>query len=153
MNKYAIEGVLPHAHPMIFIDELIDSDAKSAKARLKITDKSHFFNAKRNAVPAYVGIEYMAQTIAAYANVLKLEEGNDVALGFLVSARKYSSSVAEFDLGSELQVNIDVVMKEGNGLSVFDCTIIQDQDVLVEAKINVYEPEDPEAYLKEKETP
>lgn len=149
MNNYPIEMVLPHAHPMILVDKLVAYSPISAQCSLQIGSHSNFYNAKRNSVPSYVGIEYMAQTIAAYANVLKLDEGGKVSLGFLVSARNYTTEVSEFLSGAELIVNVELLLKEANGLSVFDCTIKQDEQLVVAAKINVYEPDEPELYLKE----
>ena len=149
MNKYPIEHVLPHAHPMILLDKLVAYSETGACCLVSIGPLSNFYNDKRQAVPSYVGLEYMAQTIAAYANAIKLDEGEAVALGFLVSARTYKVSVSEFKAGIELSALVERLFKEENGLSVFDCTIKHNDEVLVEAKINVYEPDDPEQYLME----
>ena len=148
MNNYPIEMVLPHAHPMILIDKLVRYSATSSECSVKIGEHSNFFNSQRNSVPSYVGIEYMAQTIAAYANVLKLDDGGKVSLGFLVSARNYVTQVREFTLGAELLIQVELTFKEANGLSVFECQIKQGEDIVVQAKINVFEPEEPELYLQ-----
>ncbi|MBU3003499.1 ApeP family dehydratase [Paraglaciecola arctica] len=149
MNEYPIELVLPHAHPMILVDRLVHYTDMSSTCTVKITQCSNFYNPERNSVPSYVGIEYMAQTIAAYANVLKLDSGGKVSLGFLVSARNYMTQVREFALDTELLIQVELLFKEANGLSVFDCRIKQGEQVVVEAKINVFEPDEPELYLQE----
>lgn len=149
MNNYPIEDVLPHDHPMILIDQLISYSQISACTLVKIGPKANFYNEKRHSVPSYVGLEYMAQTIAAYANAIKLDCGGTVALGFLVSARTFKTKVSEFESGAELSTSVERLFKEENGLSVFDCTISQNGELLVEAKINVFEPDDPEQFLKE----
>jgi predicted hotdog family 3-hydroxylacyl-ACP dehydratase len=151
MNTYPIEHVLPHAHPMILLDSLLEFSATTAVCAVRIAPHSNFYNVERNTVPSYVGLEYMAQTIAAYANVLKLEEGGLVSLGFLVSARNYTARVSEFGQGAELIVSVELLLKESNGLSVFDCKIMQQGELLVDAKINVFEPDDPEQYLLEQD--
>jgi predicted hotdog family 3-hydroxylacyl-ACP dehydratase len=149
MNNYPIEVVLPHDHPMILIDKLISYSEITACSLVSIHPKANFYNAQRHSVPSYVGLEYMAQTIAAYANAIKLECGGSVALGFLVSARTYKAKVSEFKVGAELLTSVERLFKEENGLSVFECSISQNNELLVEAKINVFEPEDPEQFLKE----
>jgi predicted hotdog family 3-hydroxylacyl-ACP dehydratase len=149
MNKYHIEQVLPHDHPMILIDQLVSYTQISACSLVRIGPKANFYSDKRHSVPSYVGLEYMAQTIAAYANAIKLDCGGSVALGFLVSARTYKTKVSEFVNGAELLTSVERLFKEENGLSVFDCTISQNDKLLVEAKINVFEPDDPEQFLKE----
>ena len=149
MNDYPIERVLPHAHPMILVDKLVDYTATSSACTVQITENSNFYNPQRKSVPSYVGIEYMAQTIAAYANALKLDNDGKVSLGFLVSARNYMTQVREFTLGTKLLIQVELLFKEANGLSVFDCKIKQDELLVVEAKINVFEPDEPELYLQE----
>jgi predicted hotdog family 3-hydroxylacyl-ACP dehydratase len=149
MNDYPIELVLPHAHPMILVDRLVHYTDMSSACKVQIAEHSNFYNPQRKSVPSYVGIEYMAQTIAAYANVLKLDDGGKVSLGFLVSARNYITQVREFTLGTELLIQVELLFKEANGLSVFDCLIKQGEQIVVEAKINVFEPEEPELYLQE----
>lgn len=149
MNDYPIERVLPHAHPMILVDKLVDYTATSSACTVEIGEHSNFFNPLRKSVPSYVGIEYMAQTIAAYANALKLDSDGKVSLGFLVSARNYITQVREFTLGTKLLIQVELLFKEANGLSVFDCKIKQDELLVVEAKINVFEPDEPELYLQE----
>lgn len=151
MNNYPIEDVLPHDRPMILIDQLLSYTDTGACCLVRIGPKANFYNAKRHSVPAYVGLEYLAQSIAAYANATKLDCGETVALGFLVSARTYKSKVSEFKAGAELSTKVERLFKEENGLSVFECTISQNDELLVEAKINVFEPDDPEQYLKEQE--
>ena len=149
MSKYAIEQVVPHDHPMILVEQLLDYSSSSASCSIEIKPDSNFYNHDKSSVPAYVGLEYLAQSIAAYANALKLEEGGEVSLGFLVSARNFKTKVSEFTLGMQLVTSVTKLFKEDNGLSVFDCSIQCGQEILVEAKINVYEPEDPSLYLKE----
>ncbi|MDU0353048.1 3-hydroxylacyl-ACP dehydratase [Paraglaciecola aquimarina] len=123
MNKYPIEQVVPHGHPMILVDELISYTPSSASCSVEIRTDSNFYNSEKKSIPAYVGLEYLAQTIAAYANALKVDEGGEVALGFLVSARNYVSNVAEFSLGTILTTTVTKLFKEDNGLSVFECCI------------------------------
>lgn len=149
MNNYPIEHVLPHAHPMILLDQLVSYSETVASCRINISPRANFYNDKRQSVPSYVGLEYLAQTIAAYANANKLDQGGSVTLGFLVSARTYKVSVSEFKIDAELLTSVERLFKEENGLSVFDCVIKQNDEVLVEARINVYEPDDPEQYLVE----
>ena len=46
----------------------------------------------------------MAQAIAAHAGWLALQRGEEVKVGFLLGSRKYESKVANFALGSVLQM-------------------------------------------------
>ena len=67
MNNYDITEVLPHQAPMILIDSLEYYDVDSCRCTVAITQKSPFYNELKTGVPSYIGSEYMAQAIAAFA--------------------------------------------------------------------------------------
>jgi len=142
MNKYPIEQVVPHAHPMILVDSLLTYSESTGSCLVTISPKSIFYNDKYSAVPACIGIEYLAQTIAAHASANKLDEGNKVKVGFLVSTKNYKASVSHFNNGDELVTSVSRIFKEPNGLGAFECMIKRDEEILIEATINVFEPED-----------
>ncbi|MCU4676648.1 3-hydroxylacyl-ACP dehydratase [Catenovulum sp. 2E275] len=149
MNKYSIEQVLPHKAPMILLDNLLSYDQTGACCTVKIKPESNFYRAELKGVPTYIGIEYMAQTIAAFANANQLDIGKKVEIGFLVSSRKYTTHTSIFTENSVLEVSVTRLYKEDNGLSVFECSISEQHNKLVEAQINVFQPDEPSAFLAE----
>ena len=114
MNEFTIEQVLPHDHPMILLDQLIEFSENSASCACTVTPQSLFFDAKLNGVPSYVGIEYMAQSIAAYANANELSQNRSVEIGFLVSSRKYKCEFSVFEQGMALTINVEKIYKDEN---------------------------------------
>lgn len=149
ISGYSLEQVLPHAAPMILLTQFIEAGDNFARCSVKIDEQSPFYNKDCAGVPAYVGIEYMAQTVAAYAGANGLARGEGIKIGFLLGCRKYQPVISQFDLGDELLVHVTEVINEANGLGVFDCTISRQQDVLVSAKLNVFQPDDHQAWLTE----
>jgi len=149
VNQYPIETVVPHDHPMILIDELLHYDNEKACCQLTIHQGSNFYNVKKQSVPSYVAIEYMAQSIAAFANANEKDQGGEVAIGFLVSSRKFKMFVSEFTLGEKLQVCVEQLYVEESGLSAFDCQVKRDNDLLATAKINIFQPNDASTFLAE----
>ena len=149
---YDIEEVIKHRKPMRLVDELVSFDENSACVLVNINEESEFYQAEQHGVPSYVGIEYMAQCIAAKAGANELGSGGALKLGFLLGTRKYKPNVAYFPSGETLQVRATRLIEDAAGLSVFDCTIVannQVEKVLAQAKINVFQPENSAAYLKE----
>jgi predicted hotdog family 3-hydroxylacyl-ACP dehydratase len=132
-----IAELLPHGAGMILIDRLISSTAAHAEAVVVVRRDSRFF--ERTGVPAWVGIEYMAQTVAAHAGYTARREGRAPAIGFLLGTRSYECRVAEFPLGAELRVVAEPLVAE-RGLRSFRCAIEHGERVAAEAVINVYEP-------------
>lgn len=149
ITGYSIAQVLPHTAPMILLDRFIEAGPEHGVCSVTITEQSPFYDKERCAVPAYVGIEYMAQTIAAYAGANNLKAGGSVKIGFLLGCRKYQPAVSEFALGTELVVTATQLVMESSGLSVFECSISQQHQVLVSARLNVFQPDDHQAWLTE----
>ena len=98
-------------------------------------------------IPVYVGIEYMAQTIAAYSGIHSRLLGEQPKLGFLLGSRKYAPSCSVFPNDSELVIYTEKIIQEDSGLCVFDCTISAADNVIVNAKINAFQPPNIDAYL------
>ena len=149
MTHYSIEAVLPHADPMILLTRLVSYDQDSAVCEVDISAQSAFFNEQTQSVASYIGTEYMAQTIAAYAGAKAKtkDENESIKVGFLLGSRKYEPTVSLFPNGSELIIHVEEIAAEESGLSVFDCTITIEDNVVVRANINVFQPEDPATFL------
>lgn len=144
IRGYAIEQVLPHAHPMILLSRFIEAGTDYAVCEVDISPQSAFYQPEFGAVPAYAGIEYMAQTIAAYAGANALQQGEKVKVGFLLGCRKYSPDVSQFKQGSVLRVKASKLVMDESGLSVFDCQISIEGQTVVTANLNVFQPEQSE---------
>ncbi|CAA9889420.1 Beta-hydroxyacyl-(Acyl-carrier-protein) dehydratase FabA/FabZ [Candidatus Methylobacter favarea] len=143
-NAIDIAELIPHSGKMVLLDRIIACDEHSLSAELTVRDDGLLGSKK--AVPAWAGIEYMAQAVAAYAGVMAKKAGEPVKLGFLLGTRRYSSSVAEFKVGSRLTVRVKKVIQD-DALGVFDCEIYgrihetgQDIEAIVSANLNVYQP-------------
>ena len=148
-NTHSIESVVPHEHPMILVDELLQYDEIKACCKVTINEKSNFYNQRLKNVPSFVALEYMAQSIAAFANANNKDKGEEVAIGFLVSSRKFKVFVAGFNLGAQLIISVEQLYLEDSGLAAFDCKAEQDGLLVAEAKINIFQPSDPEEFLTE----
>jgi predicted hotdog family 3-hydroxylacyl-ACP dehydratase len=136
-----IEDYIPHRKPMVLIDKLISSDDHTATASVSITPNSLFQNEQGN-VPTWIGIEYMAQTIAAYAGAKHVRNKEVIKAGFLVGTRSYDALTDYFLQGKTYLVNANLLFLD-EGLGSFECSIKEEATGLecCLAKINVYEPE------------
>lgn len=149
INSYPIESILPHAHPMILIDKLSQYDEVKAVCMVTINENSNFYNSQLNSVPSYVAVEYMAQSIAAFANANNRDLGKDVAIGFLVSSRKFKVFVSEFKSLAQLTIEVEQLYLEDSGLAAFDCKVTLEGQLVAEAKINIFQPHNPQEFLAE----
>lgn len=143
-SPWPVLQLVPHDQPMSLLDQVYTVSEAGLVAGLTISAQSPF--CETNGVPALVAIEYMAQAVAAYAGHLALSAGGQVELGFLVGSRRFQTNCAFFKPGTELWVCVKPLVQGDNGLSVFDCRVLGDA-IEVSANLNVYEPEDPAAFL------
>ena len=145
MNRqFEISEVVPHSGLMSLLDEVVEYSEESLTASVDIHPGVMF--AESQGVPGWVGIEYMAQTIAAHAGVLQRLNNLEVKVGFLVGTRKFTCSHAYIPFGSKLLISVEKEFQADNGLGVFNCRI-QCGDILMEAGLNVFQPDDVDEFL------
>ena len=121
-----IGELLPHGPEMTLLDRLVEYSPQRSVATVTIRRDSPF--AERAGVPAWVGIEYMAQTIAAHAGYEARLRGEPPAIGFLLGTRSYSSELEFFPVGATLMISVEPLVTESR-LGAFQCTIVSDSVV------------------------
>ncbi len=136
---YSLPELLPHAAPMLLLDAVLDFSEQHAVAQLLIQPQTLFYRNPQG-VPAYIGIEYMAQTIALWSGIRRRQHGQLPGIGFLLGTRKYETHTAFFASGSMLTVRAEQRYLL-DGMSVFACEISANDALLASANINAYEPQ------------
>ncbi|MDZ7903076.1 MAG: 3-hydroxylacyl-ACP dehydratase [Rheinheimera sp.] len=149
MSAYELDQLISHRPPMILLSRFFTADETSACCEVDVDDSSLLYQQELNGVPSYAGLEYMAQTIACFAGAQALADGTDVKIGFLLGSRKYEPCVPVFLCGWTLRVTAEKVVMEESGLSVFACKIFHQDQLLVQANVNVFQPDNVSEWLKE----
>jgi predicted hotdog family 3-hydroxylacyl-ACP dehydratase len=135
---HPIADLLPHARPMVLLDEVLGWDQGKVVTALTIHSESPFFT-KDEGVPAYVGLEYMAQTCGVYAGIEAHNHTQPVRLGFLLGTRNYHASKHWFRTGDRLVVEATEIFRQ-DGMGVFDCRITHGGQEVASAQINLFQP-------------
>ena len=138
MRVPEIRDIVPHAGKMMLLDRLVASDAESLTAELTIRADALF--ARAPGVGAWVGIEYMAQAIAAFAGNEALRRGEKAKVGFLVGTRHYACNVSYFPIGATLRVSVRRDVQGDNGVGSFTCSIVG-EGIAAEAVVTVIQPD------------
>lgn len=131
-----IGELLPHGPAMTLLDALVEYSPQRSVAKATITERSRFVEG--SAVPAWAGIEYMAQTIAAHAGYEARLRGERPAVGFLLGTRAYRCELGEFPVGSTLTISVEPLVSDPK-LGAFQCAIALD-GVVATAIVNTYQP-------------
>lgn len=132
-----VADLLPHDGKMVLLDRVLEYDQETLTAEVVVRNDGLFGDGKT--VPAWLGIEYMAQTVAAHGGMMSHLAGRPVNLGFLLGTRRYLSNISEFVVGTRLTVKVRRLM-EDQGLGVFICHI-SGEGIDISANLNVYQPD------------
>lgn len=146
--QYSVEEIIPHSPPMVLLDKIIEQTGDELTAEITISENSRFFDPQWGGVPSWVGIEYMAQAIAALAGIHSKEKNEAIKLGFLLGTRKYHMQGKIFEAGKTYQIIIKQLYMDDSGLASFDCQITSNDKLWVQAKLNVFETDDAKQILE-----
>ena len=143
---YAVDRLLPHAPPMLLLDEVLGWNEERIVASVTVRPDALFLGDK--GLPAHIAIEWMAQTCGAWVGAQALEAGQPVRIGFLLGTRDFNSRISRYQIGDRIAVTAGVVFTDGQ-MAVFDCAVARDSEPCATARLNVFQPTDLEAMLKE----
>jgi len=143
-----VEDLLPHAGDMVLLDRILDYGEDYAVSSVKVTPQSRFYEQDINGIHSSIGLEWMAQTIAAVAGIAALSNDKPVKVGFLLGTRRYKPGKRVFGNETEYVVRVKQLYHEDNGLGAFECSITEGDELIAESKLNVFAPDNVEDFLK-----
>lgn len=146
-SQFTIEELVPHARTMSLLDDVVEFGDNYLVASVTIRPQSTFCEAQ--GVPAWIGPEYMAQTVAAMAGMKVRLNHEKPQVGFLVGTRRYSSPVPFFPVGSYLTIRVEQTFLADNGMASYECLLRFDSHEIA-ATLNVFQPQDLQQFLKGK---
>jgi 3-oxoacyl-[acyl-carrier-protein] synthase-1 len=145
-----IRSLVPHSGAMVLLDRAIAVGEESLCAEVLIRPDTLFCDG--TGVGAWVGVEYMAQAVAAFAGYEAHVRGEAVKVGFLLGSRRYEARCSSFPIGSTLHVHVQRALQGENGLGAFECRIDVAGDpglaAVATASITVFQPENVSEFLQ-----
>ncbi len=148
MNLDNPSEFLLHRKPMMLVTGIRHYSEDQLETYIDLSIPSIFTGAN-GSVPAWVGLEYMAQSIAIFAGIQAKQNKSPLKLGFLLGTRKYESFLTSFDANALLTVSIECSLLSDDGLALFDCTIHDEQKrLLARADVKAIMPDDSQAIFK-----
>ena len=137
-----IEKVIPHRGRMIFLTGIVDHTKDSTTCVVEVGEDA-LFREPGGLVPAWVGLEYMAQCIAAHGGLRARAPGEPVKIGFFVGSRRIDVHTEGFSPGQVLEVRANHLLGE-SGFFSFACSLRDRKSgaLLMEGNLNVFLSED-----------
>lgn len=145
--NYTIDQVLPHAGRILLLDELIEFGDERVAASVTIR-KDSVLSDGVNGVPSWVGLEYMAQTVASYSGVEEVMQGMKPRIGLLLGSRAYRAHVPFFPIGAKLVVSGKMLVRGEDDLVAFACEIRDGERQLAVGDIKAIRPRDIDALVR-----
>ena len=105
-----VRELVPQEPPMVFLDRVLAYEENSLTTETTVDRENPF--CEDDGMPAWVGIEYMAQSVAAYAGVQARLRGEPPMVGFLLGTRAYKCSVSRFPLGETLTILVESLLSQ-----------------------------------------
>lgn len=146
----AIATILPHEGESVLLDELAELRDDGLSAWFTVRPGTAF-SEPDGSLAAWAVPEVMAQAVSAFGN-LTGSAAPSRSIGLLLRVRRCRIEPAALQLGARLLVDVEESTREEDGRGVFNCRIMQDDSVLAEARLTVFQPDDPWAALEEQLT-
>jgi len=141
MTLPPIADLLPHRGTMLLLDRVLAFDAESASA--ECTPRRDAWYADTNGdMPAWIGIELMAQTVAAQIGLHKRSAGEPPKHGVLLGTRRYAATRPAFAAGEALLIRAVLAYRDASGLGAYDCSILAGGAEIASATLKIFEPDD-----------
>ncbi len=148
MDAIALHDVIAHRAPMLFLDRMLAIGADEAVAETIVTPANPLFVPGRG-LPAYTGLEMMAQAIATIDGFKRNASGEGAKIGFLLGCRRYTVDREVFAEGTKLRIAAKMVFGDGE-MFAFECRIDgEGGEEIARANMSVYAPKDPDKFLRE----
>jgi predicted hotdog family 3-hydroxylacyl-ACP dehydratase len=151
-----IADLVPHTASMLLLDRVVAADADSLQAEVDITSATLF--AGEDGVGSWIGVEYMAQAVAAFAGLQAMQHAEQHPrnaahgprkIGFLLGSRRYTANRGHFSLDRTLRIHVLRLLQADNGLGSFDCFIADGEERIATATLTVFQPPDLATFLDE----
>lgn len=142
-----IEQLIPHRGIMLWLEGVSAGDDSAIEAHATVPGAAWYLD-EQGGMPAWIGIELMAQAVAAHVGLRGWLAGTPPKPGVLLGSRAYRASASSVPPGTRLQVSARMSYSDESGFGVYDCAIRCVSGHLASAALKVYQPADFAAFLQ-----
>ena len=144
-----VERLVPHREAMLWLSRVVHVDEDGVAADAIVDDDHVLADPDADGLPGWVGLEYMAQAIAAWAGARAMARGLPARPGFLLGTRRYECLRPVLGWNLHLRIEVRRELMGDNGLGMVACRLLAGDEEIATANVSVYEPPDPAAFLED----
>ena len=115
-----IEELIPHRGSMLLLHEVLATDEESITVQAIVAHDAWYAD-EHGAMPAWIGIELMAQAAAAFAGMEARARNLAPKRGMLIGCRAYRAASPSFS--GALTVRAARTASDQSGFSLFECSV------------------------------
>lgn len=142
-NFPPVTELLPHAPPMIVVDDLSNAGDEWVESTTCVRPEHPLFDTYEDGLPGWALIELMAQTIALHAGFLGRQNAQEPRIGYLLGTRRFELQRTVCQAGERIRIHAKREFHDPEGVSAYQCTAFENDDIIATAKLNVYrQPQD-----------
>jgi predicted hotdog family 3-hydroxylacyl-ACP dehydratase len=143
-----VEELIQQRGEMLLLDRLLERGPEHVVVAARVLPREHPLMDPEHGMPAWVGVELMAQAVAVFAGLDHLDRGLPPRIGLLLGTRSYVAEKPFVPHGTPMFVRADLSWRDEGGLGVFACEL-QDAEgrVIARALVKGYVPEDIQVHL------
>jgi predicted hotdog family 3-hydroxylacyl-ACP dehydratase len=141
-------ALIPHAGNAILLDEILETGQTDRLSASLTVRPGTVFSDTDESLPGWIGIEIIAQVLAALSTLRDGRPEGPARIGLLLGVRDYRCVPDRFPVGMRLDAEVIESMSDGLSLGVFDGTLRSGGVVVAEGIVSAYRLADPEAFLR-----
>ena len=133
-----LTDLIHHRGPALLLERVIDLTPEHCVAQAQVEAGAWYLQDDGTA-PAWLALEWMAQTAAAFSGFRHRQAGRPARIGFLLGTRSFEALVPAFHAGQAYEVEAVALFLDDDGLGAFDCAVRQAGQTLARARLKAIE--------------
>ncbi|AOJ89181.1 MULTISPECIES: hotdog family protein [Burkholderia] len=142
-----VPDVLPHRGTMLLLDAIERCSETGIEVSATVRRDAWYADGS-GAMPAWIGIELMAQAIAAHVGLLAAHAGGRAKPGVLLGANRYVAHRTTFGADTVLRIVARELLRGDEGHGAYECAIHAEGQCCAEAVVKVYQPNDFQSFIE-----
>lgn len=147
VTQIPIEELLLQRREMLLLERVLDFSPTHVEVGTTVP-QHHPLVHEAQGMPAWVGVELMAQAVSVFSALELRARGQPPRIGLLLGARNFEALVPYFASGANLNVRATLALRDATSLGIFDCIIQSQGALLARAHVKGCMPEDIAEFLR-----
>ena len=146
-----LTSLVPHKGKMLLLSRVnrYDLEERSVEAEYHVTEDCLFYDSAAGGVPAWVGLELIAQAISALAGLRGRQRGEKPKIGFILSFTSVRIEIPFFMTGTTVEIRA----KEQSCMDMvysFEGSVFLEGGKVLEGNVTVMDVDEKQAEIFEK---